>query len=72
MSIAVIMAWGLRKCLASLCGRLQKLSSSSATFFRAAIFLRHQLFDKLRQLATAVSLLIDLSDALEALLEFDD
>jgi hypothetical protein len=71
MSIAVIMAWGLRKCLASLCGRLQKLSSS-ATFCRAAIFLRHQLFDKLRQLATAVRLLIDLSDALEALLVFDD
>jgi hypothetical protein len=79
VSIAVIIAWGFWKSLASallyidvsLCGRLQKLSFSSVTFPRASILMKHLSFAE-QAPPTAVSSPIDLSDALEALLEFDD
>jgi hypothetical protein len=42
--------------------------SSTSTCLRASIFLKRHSFDKLLQLSSS----IDLSDAFEALLEFDD
>ena len=45
--------------------------SSTSTCLRASIFLKRHSFDKVGTL-TAVSSSIDLSDAFEALLEFDD
>ena len=51
------------------CNRPQKLSSSSATFCHASCLWKHQSFGKLDH---CCALPIDLSDAMEALLEFDD
>ena len=51
------------------CNRPQKLSSSSATFCHASCLWKHQSFGKLNH---CCALPIDLSDAMEALLEFDD
>jgi hypothetical protein len=77
VSIAVIMAWGLWKSLASalLYIDVSVRPSSEALFFFGHLLARFTLSQapRVRQATpTAVSSSIDLSDAFDALLEFDD